>query len=127
MIGEVFATNVGRERWDGEGQTLGDCLTQTVDGVADTGLRWGELTGLRVADINLPALRLRVRRCITQVGGKPILGTPKSRAGIRTVPIPARIAPLLAKRIEDKAPDSPAIASPRGTLLSRENWVHAVR
>jgi integrase len=95
--------------------------------LAYTGLRWGELTGLRVADINLTARRLRVRRSITQVGGKPILGTPKSRAGIRTVPIPTRIAPLLAKRIEDKAPDSPAITSPRGALLSRENWVRAVR
>jgi Phage integrase family len=95
--------------------------------LAYTGLRWGELTGLRVTDINLTTRRLRVRRSITQVGGKPILGTPKSRAGIRTVPIPARIAPLLGKRIEDKAPDSPAITSPRGALLSRENWVRAVR
>lgn len=43
------------------------------------------------------------------------------------MPIPTRIAPLLAKRIEDKAPDFPAITSPRGALLSRENWVPAVR
>jgi integrase len=95
--------------------------------LAYTGLRWGELTGLRVADINLSARRIRVRRSITQVGGKPILGAPKSRAGIRTVPIPTRIAPLLAKRIEGKAPDSPAITSPRGALLSRENWVRSVQ
>jgi integrase len=95
--------------------------------LAYTGLRWGELTGLRVADINLSARRIRVRRSITQVGGKPILGAPKSRAGIRTVPIPTRISPLLAKRIEGKAPDSPAITSPRGALLSRENWVRSVQ
>ncbi|SHU93457.1 prophage integrase [Mycobacteroides abscessus subsp. abscessus] len=95
--------------------------------LAYTGLRWGELTGLRVTDIDLPARRLRVRRSITQVGGKLILGATKSRAGVRTVPIPTRIVPLLAQRIKGKAPDAPAVTSPRGALLSRENWVRSVR
>lgn len=90
-----------------------------------TPLRWGELTGLRVADINLTTRRLQVRRSITQVGGKLILGATKSRAGVRTVPIPTLIEPLLTQRIKGKATDA-AITSPRGALLSRENWVRAV-
>lgn len=95
--------------------------------LAYTGLRWGELTGLRVADINLAARRLRVRRSITQVGGKLILGATKSRASTRSVPIPTRIVPLLTQRITGKTPDAPAITSPRGALLSRENWVRSVK
>ncbi|SIC06120.1 tyrosine-type recombinase/integrase [Mycobacteroides abscessus] len=95
--------------------------------LAYTGLRWGELTGLRVADINLTTRRLQVRRSITQVGGKLILGATKSRAGVRTVPIPTLIEPLLTRRVRGKAPNAAAITSPRGALLSRENWVRSVR
>jgi hypothetical protein len=33
IIGEVSATNVARERWGREGETLGSCLAETVNGV----------------------------------------------------------------------------------------------
>lgn len=95
--------------------------------LAYTGLRWGELVGLNVADIDLERRRLYVRRSITQVGGKLVTGAPKSKAGQRAVPIPNLIAPALAERIKGRRRDEPAICSPRGARLGRENWVRAVR
>jgi integrase len=54
--------------------------------LAYTGLRFGELTGLNVEDVDLEARRIRVRRSITQLSGRLIEGPPKSRAGRRSVP-----------------------------------------
>jgi hypothetical protein len=41
IVGEVFATNVERERWGGEGQTLGEALAEAVDGVLSVGDPYG--------------------------------------------------------------------------------------
>jgi integrase len=55
---------------------------------AMTGLRQGELIGLRWLDVDWTARRLRVRQ--TRVRGR--LGTPKSRRGSRAVPLADRVA-----------------------------------
>jgi hypothetical protein len=41
-----------------------------------------------VEDVDIGARRVRVRRSITQVGGRLVEGNPKSDAGRRSVPIP---------------------------------------
>ena len=68
---------------------------------AYTGLRWGECVGLHWAAVDLDARRLRVVRVLVEVGGritsKPY---PKSRAGRRTVPVPAPLVELLAEHRE---------------------------
>jgi integrase len=92
-----------------------------------TGLRFGELTGLNVEDVDLDARRIRVRRSITQVGGRLVEGNPKSRAGRRSVPIPERLVPILKSRIDGRPPSAPAVASPRGSRLGLENWKRSVR
>src|SRR5690606_6314895 len=60
---------------------------------AFAGLRWGEVAGLCVDAVDLDAGVVRVIRTVTEVAGhtefKPF---PKSRAGRRTVPIPAWLA-----------------------------------
>ena len=61
--------------------------------LAYTGLRFGELTGLNLEDVDLEARRIRVRRSITQLSGRLLEGPPKSRAGRRSVPIPERLVP----------------------------------
>jgi integrase len=53
--------------------------------LAYTGLRWSELVGLRVGDIDLAARRLHVRRAAPEVEGRIIIGPPKTRAAKRTV------------------------------------------
>ena len=80
--------------------------------LAYTGLRFGELTGLNVEDVELDARRIRVRRSITQVGGKLVEGNPKSKAGRRSVPIPQLLVPIFKGRIDGRAPGAPAVASP---------------
>lgn len=94
--------------------------------LAYTGLRFGELTGLNVEDVDVAARRIRVRRSITQVGGRLVEGNPKSEAGRRSVPIPERLVPALKTRLDGRPPGAPAIASPRGSRLGLENWKRAV-
>ena len=94
--------------------------------LAYTGLRFGELTGLNVEDVDLQARRIRVRRSITQLSGRLIEGPPKSRAGRRSVPIPERLVPILKRRIQGRPTGEPAIVSPKGSRLGLENWKRAV-
>ncbi|WP_068274814.1 tyrosine-type recombinase/integrase [Aldersonia kunmingensis] len=94
--------------------------------LAYTGLRFGELTGLNVEDVDLQTRRLRVRRSITQVGGRLTEGNPKSQAGRRVIPIPQRLLPIFEERTAGRPRGGPAIASPKGHRLSLENWKRAV-
>jgi integrase len=94
--------------------------------LAYSGLRFGELTGLNVEDVDVEARRIRVRRSITQVGGRLVEGNPKSDAGRRSVPIPERLVPALKARLDSRPRGAPAITSPRGSRLGLENWKRSV-
>lgn len=59
------------------------------------GLRFGELTELRRKDVDLSAGVIHVRRAVTRVDGKFIIGTPKSDAGTRDVSIPPHLLPAV--------------------------------
>lgn len=89
--------------------------------LAYTGLRFGELVGLRVEDVDLQARRIRVRRSITQVGAKLVEGNPKSAAGRRSIPIPERLLLILRERVSGRSPGAPAVTSLNGALLGLEN------
>lgn len=67
--------------------------------LAHTGLRWSELAGLRINDVDLRKQRIVVAHTIVQVDGKQIKDWPKSYAA-RSVPIPSFVAELLSKHIE---------------------------
>lgn len=54
---------------------------------AYTGLRAGELTGLRVRDLNLKAGHVEVRQTLQRIGGEWRKGTPKSARSSRNVPL----------------------------------------
>ena len=90
--------------------------------LAYTGLRWSELVGLRVKDIDLAARRLYVRRAAPEVEGRIVIGPPKTRAGIRTVPLPQVVVDAFNRRINGRAPDEPAVTSPNGAMLRSNNW-----
>jgi integrase len=60
-----------------------------------TGLRRGEAIGLRWADVDLESQRLFVTQQITDVRGKLVVGTPKTRRGRRVVPIDSFTVDLL--------------------------------
>lgn len=65
------------------------------------GLRCGELRALRRQDVDLETMRISVTRALTlNAANEIIVKAPKSRAGIRTVPIPPNIAPAIQNHLE---------------------------
>lgn len=72
--------------------------------LAYTGLRWGEATGLRVSSVNALRRRLEIRENAVAVGGRIIVGTPKTHE-TRSVPYPASLAALIVAECEVKRPD----------------------
>ena len=94
-----------------------------------TGLRLGELLALTVTDVDLPGRRLNVRATLTEVNGRtPRLQReePKSRAGIRQVPIVEALAALLQPHLDALGPTEggAVFASPVGTWMSKSNFYH---
>jgi integrase len=67
---------------------------------AGTGLRWGEVIGLRPDAVNLDTPAVRVMRTVVEVSGntsfKPY---PKSLAGVRTVPLPSWVVSALREHM----------------------------
>lgn len=60
------------------------------------GLRRGELAGLRWSDVDLPAGLIRIRNQRVALSGTLLDGAPKSRAGVRDIPLPSVVAEALA-------------------------------
>ena len=115
---ELFATrsDAGRALWEllNWGQAEGGSETRfraLVLLAAFASLRWGEVTALRRCDLNMAAGPVRVRAAFTErSNGQIILGPPKSRAGLRTVSIPATILPDIAAHLaEHTRPDANAL------------------
>jgi integrase len=72
--------------------------------LAYTGLRWGEATALRVQDVDMLRQRLKVARNAVRVGGRIILGTPKSHEA-RSVPFPSFLVDAIARSCAGKRPE----------------------
>lgn len=58
-------------------------------------LRFGETIELRRGDIDLSGEVIRIRRAATRVGGKHVITSPKSDAGIRDIDVPPHVVPLI--------------------------------
>jgi integrase len=99
-------------------------------------LRWGEVTALTRADLDLKARTVRVRATyVRRDSGPLLLGPPKSRAGRRVVGIPAAIVPDLENHLAEYVkPDAGALVFTgiMGVPIRRQNfnkltgWPHAV-
>ncbi|MDX6432373.1 MAG: hypothetical protein QOE54_4739 [Streptosporangiaceae bacterium] len=89
-------------------------------------LRWGEVTALRRCDIDTEAGTVRVQGAYVELSnGQMILGLPKSRAGLRTVSIPAKVLPdVISHLAKHTAPASDALVFTglRGGPLRRSGW-----
>lgn len=99
-----------------------------VNALAMTGLRWGELAGLQVRDVDLAARRIRVNRQITENKGRLIEGPPKHDRR-RTVPIVEPLATVLGERLEGKAGDELVFPTASGRAMrpgnARRDWFDA--
>lgn len=141
---QTFATRAEAERtlWqlaeDGRADTTrDDRLRALILLAAFASLRWGEVTALRRCDIDLTNRTVTVRAAfVERDNGQMILGPPKSRAGLRTVSIPAAIVPDLAAHLEKytrKGPNALVFTGVKGGPLRRSGfnkitrWMHVVR
>ncbi len=140
---EMFATRAQAERvlWDllNQGKAAGDRDTRyraIVLLAAFASLRWGEVTALQRCDLDTSAGTVRVRAAfIERSNGQMIVGPPKSRAGLRTVTVPAAILPdLTAHLAKHTAPGADALVFTgiKGGPLRRSGfnrltgWPHVV-
>jgi integrase len=74
--------------------------------LAYCGLRWGELPGLRIGDVDLDRRRLEIRQTVVADKGYQRIEAPKDYEH-RSIPIPAFLATLLARQIEGRSPEQP--------------------
>jgi integrase len=89
-------------------------------------LRWGELGALRRCDIDLAACTVRVTRQLAEVrGGGFAFGPPKSEAGMRVVPIPEVIVPVIRWHLScfaQQGDEGLVFTSPEGKPLHHTNF-----
>jgi len=97
----------------------------TVRLLAFTGLRFGEMAGLRVRRIDFLRKRIAIAEAATEVAGRIEFGTPKTHQQ-RTVPLPTELVEPLARRCESKTPDDLVVTAPGGTVLRLRNWRRSV-
>ncbi|WP_113699060.1 tyrosine-type recombinase/integrase [Nonomuraea lactucae] len=100
-------------------------------------LRWGEITALTRADLDLDAGTVRVRLAyVERSTGELVLGPPKSKAGKRVVGIPQAIIPALREHLRIYVkPEAGALifTGIKGGPMRRSGfnklagWVEAVR
>ena len=81
-----------------------------------TGLRWGELTGLRARDIDPMRRRLSVVQNAVLVKGEVIFGTPKSYKR-RSVPYPAFLQTSMTRALQGRLADDLVFSDERGRPL----------
>lgn len=84
--------------------------------LAYTGLRYGEMAALTVADFDMLRRRVQVRRSVTEVKGKLEWSTPKNHER-RSVPFPRFLTDDLARRMAGKGRDDLVFAAPGGGVL----------
>lgn len=106
-----------------------DFLTVAVG----TGLRWGELTAIKVKDLNLdgtPAT-LTVRRAWKTNGrgefaleqhGRFYLGKPKTKESRRRITLAPPVVDALKRADAGRGPDDLVFGAPRGGRLDQGNW-----
>jgi integrase len=89
------------------------------------GLRWGELTGLRVNRVDLLHGSIRVVEQVAEVDGAFTPGPPKSQAGVRTITLPAVAVSALAEHLgtwAEPGPDGLVFPASEGGYLRRSNF-----
>ncbi|MFE2930673.1 tyrosine-type recombinase/integrase [Streptomyces sp. NPDC059278] len=113
----------------------------------ETGMRWGEYTGLRACNLNLGSATVKVKEVLIDDRGRiRRKAAPKSRAGFRTVPLTPAAVAAAQLMLDEWAPaitDSPigdgedlhteelVFRGPHGGALTRPNfrrhWIPAIK
>lgn len=106
------------------GHAAGDRLANLYQLMLVTGMRRGEAIGMRWEDVDLHGQCLFIVQQITEVRGKSVVGTPKTKRGTRLVPIDAETAAMLRRHREGQAVERLAWGpawNDAGLVFTREN------
>ena len=97
--------------------------------MASTGLRLGECLGLTVDRVDFLRYTIRVDRQLANVAGGSGFGSPKTRAGVRLIPVPSYITELLAAHLAEfpAGDDALIFTMASGRAVSRSQWSDAYR
>ena len=96
------------------------------------GLRFGEVTALRVKDLNVVRSEVMVEAAwTTDESGKRVLSNPKTKKS-RTVPVPREIMKALVKACEEKSPEDFVFTGERGGpidygVFRKSVWNEAIK
>jgi integrase len=77
-----------------------------------TGMRRGELLGLKWTDVDLESARLSVRRSLAVVDGGPVESEPKTRRGRRSISLDESTVALLRQHRAEQAAQRLALGKP---------------
>jgi integrase len=89
------------------------------------GLRFGEATALRRRDVSPDGSTVTVQRSVRYVGGRWLVGPPKTDAGLRTVVLPAFVAAALRAHLSEHVSvhdEALVFGTASGNFLSRSNF-----
>jgi integrase len=109
---------------DGEVLRLAEACGQYVDVVmflAYTGLRWGEMAGLKVGRLDIERRRIDVAEAVSDPRGVVVWGTPKSHER-RSVPFPEFLQAPLVRRCMHKHPEDLVFMGPDAGVLRSGNF-----
>ncbi|WP_165068244.1 tyrosine-type recombinase/integrase [Marisediminicola senii] len=99
---------------EGDGRFVGELngYGLLVRVLAYCGLRWGELSGLRVMDIDFNRGRLEVQHTVIELDGVQLESQPKNYEA-RSIPVPASVLAELKVHIAAKEPGEPVFGGAR--------------
>nr|WP_242459679.1 site-specific integrase [Rhodococcus sp. MS13] len=111
---------------DDDGRNVIPAAEPSVDGLmmrtlAMTGIRWGELAGLRVECVDLDKRRLRISASVSEVGGKLEWSDTKNHTA-RSVAFPKSLVKPLRAQLDGKSPDSLVFPSRSGEPIRNPAW-----
>ena len=92
------------------------------------GLRLGEMLGLRWKRVDLFRRRVDIAETPVSIGGHISIGPPKTKAAVRTVPLPSFVGDEISRRaVPPVDPEGLVFESPEGfpigaTLFRRRIW-----
>ena len=97
---------------------------------AYSGLRIGEMAGLRRSRVDLHRGRVDVVEALVEVNGRHHFGPAKTRQGRRTVPLPRSVLTELERHVAGLGPDGLVFTAPEGgplrrSLFHRRFWAPA--
>ena len=84
-----------------------------------TGMRRGEILALTVDDIDIENRLIYVNKAVEFIKNSPNIKTPKTKSGIRSIPIVDSLLPYISKVISDKKKEDIVFTDDKGNMYNK--------